>query len=379
MKKSLFCVWACCAVLSTISAQALGAETAKPKGKAGATAKSKGAKAALPSDPVCDDEKIAYPAISHHPDNSNQQGSHLVGQGLTGCKFPLDFSTLSATSTATLIARSCLCTNPPPKLSLFDLDQCDTTSQQGLLRCPVTSSTQICGEAKGKTVEVILVPGTFDGRAAYASTSGTGVVDYTVACAGHTKTKSTVFKCLRGWFNPNADINGDRPWHFDAGSAAFVACTRAARADYCGSGASHTKNGSRADFFLPGKQQDQNQGPECKNNSCMFAEASWDESGAICVEHARWQMTPLSNHVNDIDVAASECSGTFLQGTAPEACIAPGSGRSPQLLSRSKRHYDTVSPVCNKEVKVCPGNATYGDCTADRDPSNAYDPDPSCP
>jgi len=93
-------------------------------------------------------------------------------------------------------------------------------------------------------------------------------------------TTGVVAKCYR-W--------GYRPWLTGHGNLASVhwACTRMARADYCGNGTSYTRNGTVINLWdntaPPGPIERQGTTP-----LGMLFEAGWSTSGAVCLSHARW-------------------------------------------------------------------------------------------
>jgi hypothetical protein len=114
-------------------------------------------------------------------------------------------------------------------------------------------------------------------------------------------TSGAVGKCYR-W--------GYRPWLTGYGDMAAThwACTRLARADYCGDGSSHTHDGTEINVWdnLPSP------GPIQAHGSTplgMLFEAGWDTGGAVCFSHARWLL--------DGPLIAVGCRGRL---------IAPGLG-----------------------------------------------------
>jgi len=93
-------------------------------------------------------------------------------------------------------------------------------------------------------------------------------------------TTGAIAKCYR-W--------GYRPWVTGYGDlvTAHWACTRVARADYCGNGTSHTRDGTMINVWddLP------TPGPIAPHGTTplgMLFEAGWDTTGAVCFSHARW-------------------------------------------------------------------------------------------
>jgi hypothetical protein len=114
-------------------------------------------------------------------------------------------------------------------------------------------------------------------------------------------TTGVVAKCYR-W--------GYRPWVTGYGDLATVhwICTRAARADYCGNGRSHTRDGTLINVWdnlpAPGPIQAQGQMP-----TGMLFEAGWSTGGAVCLSHARWLL-----------------GGALIAAACPDRLIAPGLG-----------------------------------------------------
>ncbi len=114
-------------------------------------------------------------------------------------------------------------------------------------------------------------------------------------------TTGVVAKCYR-W--------GYRPWVTGYGDLATVhwICTRAARADYCGNGESHTRDGTLINIWdnlpAPGPIQAQGHTP-----TGMLFEAGWSTGGAVCLSHARWLL-----------------GGPVIAVGCPDRLIAPGLG-----------------------------------------------------
>jgi hypothetical protein len=99
---------------------------------------------------------------------------------------------------------------------------------------------------------------------------------FTFAC-----TTGVIAKCYR-W--------GYRPWVSGYGDLAEMhwTCTRLARADYCGNGVSHTREGTIINVWdnLPGPGPIQRRGllPPIG----MLFEAGWSTRGAVCLSRSRW-------------------------------------------------------------------------------------------
>jgi hypothetical protein len=140
---------------------------------------------------------------------------------------------------------------------------------------------------------------------------------FTFAC-----TAGVIAKCYR-W--------GYRPWVTGYGDLTTThwVCTRLARADYCGNGKSHTREGTLINLWdnLPpaGPIQTQGQTPVG-----MLFEAGWNTSGAVCLSHARWLL-----------------GGPTIALGCPDRLLAPGVG----ILGATV--CDTIAQVLGQ-----PGNAS---------------------
>jgi hypothetical protein len=123
-----------------------------------------------------------------------------------------------------------------------------------------------CRDASGTPVPAIPVEGTWDYRMG-VETGGSKTHDlsrFTFACQG-----GAIAKCVLWGYRPWATRDGVSlaPYH--------QACTRMVRADYCGDGTSHTRDGNRINLYdTLGIQQD---------TESWTVEAEWDEHGARCV------------------------------------------------------------------------------------------------
>jgi hypothetical protein len=95
-------------------------------------------------------------------------------------------------------------------------------------------------------------------------------------------TSGVIAKCYR-W--------GYRPWVTGYGDLAAVhwACTRLARADYCGDGVPHTQDNTWINVWdnLPGPGPIQEHGAHRLPG--MHFEAAWNTGGALCLGRTRWK------------------------------------------------------------------------------------------
>jgi len=95
--------------------------------------------------------------------------------------------------------------------------------------------------------------------------------EYSITC-----TSGVIGKCVRfGYFPWKKSAQGQSLWKI------HQACTRMLRADYCGNGNPHTRNGTLIELFdRVGIQRD------TKEPDLSF-EAAWNENGATCLKKTR--------------------------------------------------------------------------------------------
>ena len=87
-------------------------------------------------------------------------------------------------------------------------------------------------------------------------------------------TVSAIAKCLPIGYRPWAIVEDGAPV-----ANLLQICTRMIRADYCGDGTSHTREGTWVNFV-------DGLGIETLDDDDMTFEASWGPDGAICVHKA---------------------------------------------------------------------------------------------
>ena len=119
-------------------------------------------------------------------------------------------------------------------------------------------------------------------------------------------TTGVIAKCYR-W--------GYRPWVTGYGDLATMhwTCTRLARADYCGIGVPHTRDGTRINVWdnLPPPGPIQHHGGVLPPPGMVF-EAGWDTGGAVCLSHARWLLD----------------DGAAIAALCPDRLVPPGLGET---------------------------------------------------
>ena len=89
-------------------------------------------------------------------------------------------------------------------------------------------------------------------------------------------TNGVLAKCVRFGYKPWKTVQGRslRDFH--------QACTRMVRADYCGNGRAHTKDGTAIDIY--DRLSIQTRTPQ----SGMILEAAWSPDGAVFIDRTRW-------------------------------------------------------------------------------------------
>jgi hypothetical protein len=95
-------------------------------------------------------------------------------------------------------------------------------------------------------------------------------------------TSGAIGKCVRMGYKPWKTVNGQSLQDL------HQACIRMVRADYCGDGRGHTRNGTPIDVYdRLGIQK-----PTPQNG--MVLEAAWTPTGAAFVNHSRWYDQPTA-------------------------------------------------------------------------------------
>ena len=133
----------------------------------------------------------------------------------------------------------------------------------------------LCAADANGVAAAIPVAATFDG----AGNRVESTAQFSFGC-----TRGVIAKCYR-W--------GYRPWLADASGSSLEfsnlhwACTRLARADYCGDGRTWTQNGTRINIWdtAPAPGPFQLHGP---SDPTFFFEAGWNTKGAVCLSKQRW-------------------------------------------------------------------------------------------
>lgn len=135
----------------------------------------------------------------------------------------------------------------------------------------------------GQGAWALALAGTWDQTGARVDAAG----GFTLACES-----GVLAKCVMSWgYAPWASRDGQslRPYH--------QACTRMARADYCGDGQTHTREQTLIDVY-------DGIGVERPTRDAKLSfEAAWDEDGATCIARTRYG--------GDLPQVQRECPGVF--------------------------------------------------------------------
>lgn len=136
--------------------------------------------------------------------------------------------------------------------------------------------------------------------------------EYLITC-----TSGVIGKCVRfGYFPWKKTKDGHSLWKY------HQACTRMMRADYCGNGNPHTRNGTKIELFdRIGIEKD------TKEPGLSF-EAAWNEQGAICVKKTRIK------EIATLDSILRECPQKIGKQLGSN-CIESFSNRKTLILNRS--------------------------------------------
>jgi len=129
-----------------------------------------------------------------------------------------------------------------------------------------------------------------------------------------TCTSGALGKCVR---------MGYKPWQGDAMWDRHQACVRMVRADYCGDGVGHTRNGTTIDVYDTVGIQAADPG------AALAFEAAWGKDGAVCVRRTRLpDVTTLEEIVSTCPARLAAQSGA--------ACSDDAARRDPRALLFNK-------------------------------------------
>ncbi|MBN1207306.1 MAG: hypothetical protein JXB05_20650 [Myxococcaceae bacterium] len=122
---------------------------------------------------------------------------------------------------------------------------------------------------------------------------------FTFACEN-----GAIAKCIDWGYKPWASRDG-RPL-----TEVHQACTRMARADYCGDGRSHTYQDNPIDMYDPLGVLERTREDAADWDPALSFEAAWGPDGALCLEHTR--------DGRALEAVLAECPNRFRKGAAVE-------------------------------------------------------------
>lgn len=137
-------------------------------------------------------------------------------------------------------------------------------------------------------------------------------------------TNGVLAKCVRFGYKPWKIVQGRslRDFH--------QACTRMVRADYCGNGRAHTKDGTAIDIY--DRLSIQTRTPQ----SGMILEAAWSPDGAVFIDRTRWpeSLTQIEQECPDrLKSPGHKITPTAIQPQLPGVLLVNDS------FDRSRSHF----------------------------------------
>lgn len=172
-----------------------------------------------------------------------------------------------------------------PEMVWYRIESWDERSQSWVNPCVATREVP--------RPRALAVAGVWDAQGAHREVAG----KFTFACEA-----GVIVKCMADW--------GYKPWQTRGGRALGAyhqACTRLARADYCGNGRSHTRDGVMVDVYDgAGVQERARAAVPGWDPAVASFEAAWTPEGAYCLAHTR--------NGEAVKAIMEECPGRFVVG-----------------------------------------------------------------
>jgi hypothetical protein len=168
----------------------------------------------------------------------------------------------------------------------------------------------------------LAVSGVWDGSGAHQPVQG----KFTLACEN-----GVITKCIRWGYKPWASHNGQSL------AELHLACTRMARADYCGNGQSHTSQNTPIDMYdRLGVLARTTERSAAWDPARASFEAAWAADGATCMARTRDRRV--------LETVLQECPGRFQSDRAVEfgegdRCTVQRVGVSPGAALLRNRAY----------------------------------------
>ncbi|MCY1017009.1 ADYC domain-containing protein [Pyxidicoccus sp. MSG2] len=212
-----------------------------------------------------------------------------------------------------------------------------------------TPTTELCAPSAGPAGWAWAVPikGVFNSVTGNRTDSTTV---FTLGCES-----GVIAKCYRWGYKPWLDGSSSLP----KVTQAHHACTRMARADYCGNGISHTQNGTPIrpwDSLVPNIIPTP---PADAGTLGVTFEAGWKTSGPACLSHWRWKHLPAQNCI-ELNPPIYESDGGITND-----CRNPGNLSGPYTGPASK-----CSQICDSAAEA---QQVYGSQVFNESASNTLD------
>ena len=217
------------------------------------------------------------------------------GTGLTGATIPTD---LASGETIDLTIRA-VTYDASKSVYLYDVSYPNAKSGK---------AEPLCGQVSGKPVLALALTGRYDDETGASITDGNY---FTFACVD-----AAIGKCAYWGYHPaksRTECLGNEckaralaPWH--------QACIHMVRADYCGDGTPHTRDGTTINIW-------DNLGIEQPDPSAWEMEAEWMADGARCIRHTRWEKADKRSALTDLQYVQNNCPNR-LAVNQPAACGA---------------------------------------------------------
>lgn len=153
----------------------------------------------------------------------------------------------------------------------------------------------LCGlDAASQPIRAMPVAGIWSGVLGDSASYGASALRFTFACRA-----KSIGKCIELGYKP-----------YEGYANQLASCVRMLRGDYCGSGATHTVDGTTINLYdQVGVQSD---------SAAWPAEAEWTPSGAKCVNSAnaaRWQLASTKEPSCVKPLLSATCGASFSAGT----------------------------------------------------------------
>jgi hypothetical protein len=195
----------------------------------------------------------------------------------------------------------------------FRIDQVEVTSDLARYSVSVLQNGEwypMCGlRSDGSPLKAVALAGRWDPQtASYIADPAM----FTLACEN-----AAVGKCVtwgyRPWTSAPECLINDRVCKQQPLAAWHQACVRMVRADYCGNGRAHTRNGTPINVWDPLSIQVQ-------DVTDWQLEAEWTQEGAVCIRHTRWERADALDQETDLEYVQRVCPERLAINSREKTC-----------------------------------------------------------